>query len=113
MWSACTEPPLVICVDEKSQCQPLERTQPMLPTGVGYVEERHPRSEGSPDAGGSYGSSPRKPSRIHFIETGLDPKFRYPQQPFDTPPDTPNMCRMEAYFPGPYRLKNDRLQRRK
>lgn len=38
---------LVLCVDEKSQCQALERTQPMLPLGMGYVEgithdyERH------------------------------------------------------------------------
>lgn len=29
---------LVICVDEKSQCQALERTQPMLPMGFGYDE---------------------------------------------------------------------------
>lgn len=29
---------LVICVDEKSQCQALERTQPMLPMGFGYIE---------------------------------------------------------------------------
>lgn len=29
---------LVICVDEKSQCQALQRTQPMLPLGLGYVE---------------------------------------------------------------------------
>ena len=29
---------LVICVDEKSQCQAPERTQPMLPMGFGYVE---------------------------------------------------------------------------
>ena len=29
---------LVLCVDEKSQCQALERSQPMLPTGFGYVE---------------------------------------------------------------------------
>lgn len=38
---------LVLCVDEKSQVQALERTQPMLPLGFGYVEgvthdyERH------------------------------------------------------------------------
>ncbi len=38
---------LVLCVDEKSQCQALERTQPMLPMGLGYVQgvthdyERH------------------------------------------------------------------------
>jgi len=38
---------LVLCVDEKSQVQALERTQPMLPIGFGYVEgvthdyERH------------------------------------------------------------------------
>jgi putative transposase len=38
---------LVLCVDEKSQIQALERTQPMLPMGFGYVEgvthdyERH------------------------------------------------------------------------
>jgi len=29
---------LVLCVDEKRQCQALERTQPMLPLGLGYVE---------------------------------------------------------------------------
>jgi putative transposase len=29
---------LVLCVDEKSQCQALERTQPMLPMGLGNVE---------------------------------------------------------------------------
>ncbi len=38
---------VVLCVDEKSQIQALERTQPMLPMGLGYVEgvthdyERH------------------------------------------------------------------------
>lgn len=29
---------LVLCVDEKSQIQALERTQPMLPLGLGYAE---------------------------------------------------------------------------
>jgi putative transposase len=29
---------LVLCVDEKSMCQALERTQPLLPMGLGYVE---------------------------------------------------------------------------
>jgi len=29
---------VVLCVDEKSQCQALERTQPVLPMGLGYVE---------------------------------------------------------------------------
>jgi putative transposase len=29
---------MVLCVDEKSQIQALERTQPLLPCGVGYVE---------------------------------------------------------------------------
>lgn len=29
---------LVLCVDEKSQCQALERTQPTLPLGFGYSE---------------------------------------------------------------------------
>lgn len=29
---------VVLCVDEKSQIQGLERTQPMLPMGVGYIE---------------------------------------------------------------------------
>lgn len=28
----------MLCVDEKSQCQALERTQPILPMGLGYVE---------------------------------------------------------------------------
>jgi len=29
---------LVMCVDEKSQCQALERTQPGLPMGLGYLD---------------------------------------------------------------------------
>jgi len=29
---------IVLCVDEKSQCQALERTQPILPLGLGYLE---------------------------------------------------------------------------
>ena len=29
---------LVLCVDEKSQCQALERSQPSLPLGLGYLE---------------------------------------------------------------------------
>ncbi len=29
---------MVLCVDEKTQVQALERTQPMLPMGLGYVE---------------------------------------------------------------------------
>jgi transposase len=29
---------LVLCVDEKSQIQALERTQPLLPMGLGYIE---------------------------------------------------------------------------
>lgn len=29
---------IVLCVDEKSQCQALERTQPILPMGLGYLE---------------------------------------------------------------------------
>jgi putative transposase len=29
---------LVLCVDEKSQVQALERTQPVLPLGMGYIE---------------------------------------------------------------------------
>jgi len=29
---------VVLCVDEKSECQALERSQPMLPMGLGYVE---------------------------------------------------------------------------
>jgi transposase len=29
---------MVLCVDEKSQTQALERTQPLLPMGLGYVE---------------------------------------------------------------------------
>ncbi len=28
----------MLCVDEKSQVQALERTQPLLPLGFGYVE---------------------------------------------------------------------------
>jgi putative transposase len=42
---------LVNCVDEKNQCQALERTRPMLPMGLGYVEgvtHDHSRSSGRP-----------------------------------------------------------------
>jgi hypothetical protein len=31
---------LVLCCDEKSQCQALERTQPGLPLGIGHVRTR-------------------------------------------------------------------------
>src|SRR6516225_847950 len=34
------EKALVLCCDEKSQCQALERTQPGLPLGVGHIETR-------------------------------------------------------------------------
>src|SRR6202140_5281098 len=33
------EKSVVLCVDEKSQIQALERTQPMLPMGLGYLKE--------------------------------------------------------------------------
>jgi len=33
-----SENALALCVGEKNQCQALERTQPMLPVGLGYVE---------------------------------------------------------------------------
>ena len=29
---------MVLCVDEKTQVQALDRTQPLLPMGLGYVE---------------------------------------------------------------------------
>jgi transposase len=38
LYLAPPENALVLCVDEKSQCQALERTQPVLPMGLGYVE---------------------------------------------------------------------------
>jgi transposase len=31
---------LVLCCDEKSQCQALERTQPGLPLGIGHIQTR-------------------------------------------------------------------------
>jgi transposase len=34
------EKALVLCCDEKSQCQALERTQPSLPLGVGHIRTR-------------------------------------------------------------------------
>ena len=34
------EKALVLCCDEKSQCQALERTQPGLPLGVGHIRTR-------------------------------------------------------------------------
>jgi putative transposase len=38
LYLAPPEKALVLCVDEKSQCQALERTQPGLPMGLGYAE---------------------------------------------------------------------------
>lgn len=34
------EKTLVLCCDEKSQCQALERTQPSLPLGIGHIRTR-------------------------------------------------------------------------
>jgi hypothetical protein len=31
---------LVLCCDEKSQCQALERTQPGLPLGIGHIRTK-------------------------------------------------------------------------
>lgn len=36
--STLPENAIMLCVDKKSQCQALERTQPMLPMGLGLVE---------------------------------------------------------------------------
>lgn len=38
LYMSPPENALVLCVDEKSQCQALERTQPVLPMGLGYVQ---------------------------------------------------------------------------
>lgn len=38
LYLAPPENAIVLCVDEKSQCQALERTQPGLPLGLGYLE---------------------------------------------------------------------------
>jgi transposase len=38
LYLAPPDKALVLCVDEKSQCQALERTQPALPMGLGYLE---------------------------------------------------------------------------
>ena len=38
LYLAPPEKALVLAVDEKSQCQALERTQPSLPMGLGYAE---------------------------------------------------------------------------
>jgi transposase-like protein len=50
---------LVLCVDEKSQVQALERTQPVLPMGLGYIFRLLPRfSDSSIAAKGFPGASP-------------------------------------------------------
>ena len=38
--AAQLENALLLCVDEKTQIHALERTQPLLPMGFGYVEGR-------------------------------------------------------------------------
>ncbi len=37
------EKALVLCCDEKSQCQALERTQPGLPLGIGHIKDHNAR----------------------------------------------------------------------
>ena len=37
-WRQATDHAMVLCVDEKSQIQALNRTQPTLPMGLGYAE---------------------------------------------------------------------------
>lgn len=37
---------LVLCVDEKSQIQALDRTAPILPLGLGLPERRHTTTNG-------------------------------------------------------------------
>jgi transposase/predicted XRE-type DNA-binding protein len=38
LYLAPPEKALVLCCDEKSQCQALERTQPCLPLGIGHIK---------------------------------------------------------------------------
>ena len=40
LYLAPPEKALVLCCDEKSQCQALERTQPGLPLGIGHIRTR-------------------------------------------------------------------------
>jgi len=40
LYLNATAKALVLCCDEKSQCQALERTQPGLPLGVGHIKTR-------------------------------------------------------------------------
>jgi len=40
LYMAPPDRAMVLCVDEKSQIQALDRTQPLLPMSVGYVESR-------------------------------------------------------------------------
>src|SRR5258706_11801053 len=70
---------VVLCVDEKSQIQALERTQPMLPMGFGYIEgvthdyQRHHHSV-------------RRPQRAR----------RRGYRPMQTPPSSPGVPRLPA-----------------
>lgn len=38
LYPSPPENALVLCVNKKSQCRVIERTQPILPMGTGYVE---------------------------------------------------------------------------
>jgi putative transposase len=56
---------LVLCVDEKSQIQALERTQPAIPTGLGYVEGSRTATSGTgpPRSSQHSTSAPARSSR--------------------------------------------------
>ena len=72
---------LVLCVDEKNQIPALERSQPMLPLGLGYVARHHPQL---------------RPSRHHHIVCGLRPDHRNGPESVQTPSSSPGVPRFSA-----------------
>jgi len=84
---------MVLCVDEKSQVQALDRTQPILPLGLGYVEGGHPRL---------------CPSRHHHALCGPGCGHRPCDDPVQAPPPSPGV----PAVPAPYRRQRTRRTRR-
>jgi hypothetical protein len=76
---------LVLCCDEKSQCQALERTQPGLPLGIvaspslaGIVNNANSRLGQAPPAGGSYSTQEN-----NMIYSQLFSNLAYPTNFYD------------------------------
>ena len=97
---------VVLCVDEKTQVQALNRTQPMLPMGLGYVEGiTHDAADG---AGLRRRDHPRlRPSRHHHALRRPRHRHRPGHHPVQEAPSPPGV----PYLPASHRRQCPRSAR--